>query len=46
MATARSFQTGIAAGGAFILVELLGRIVGAVPTVPELIQRNGLQRPF
>ena len=34
----RGFWTGVAGGGAFILVELLGRTLGGVPTVPELVQ--------
>ncbi|MGH2460611.1 MAG: molybdopterin-dependent oxidoreductase [Chloroflexota bacterium] len=34
----RAFWIGIAAGFAFVVVELLGRVVAGVPTVPELIQ--------
>lgn len=34
----RAFWIGIAAGFAFLIVELLGRVVAGVPTVPELIQ--------
>lgn len=32
------FLTGVAAGGAFVVVELLGRVIGGVPTLPELFQ--------
>lgn len=34
----RGFWIGITAGCAFVLVELAGRLVAGVPTVPELIQ--------
>jgi len=34
----RSFWTGAAAGCAFLVVELAGRVLAGVPTIPELIQ--------
>jgi DMSO/TMAO reductase YedYZ molybdopterin-dependent catalytic subunit len=34
----RGFLIGFAAGSVFLVVELLGRIVAGVPTLPELVQ--------
>jgi DMSO/TMAO reductase YedYZ molybdopterin-dependent catalytic subunit len=38
MKTMRSWWYGAAAGCAFVVVELLGRVLRTVPTLPELIQ--------
>jgi DMSO/TMAO reductase YedYZ molybdopterin-dependent catalytic subunit len=34
----RGFWSGVGAGLAFIVVELIARVVGSVPTLPELVQ--------
>jgi DMSO/TMAO reductase YedYZ molybdopterin-dependent catalytic subunit len=38
MKTARSYLSGVAAGCAFVLMALLGRVAARVPTLPELVQ--------
>lgn len=39
----RRFATGLAAGCAYLTVELLGRVLAEVPTIPELIQDSLLR---